>query len=101
MRITQIHHMKMLENSLFGWVQESLLQALHVIGKINPAAETLADPYKGEPLYLEFPITKSHLLPIMSSSKRAHIPGVAKPNQYLEHSPETHRIHLFPPIATE
>jgi hypothetical protein len=64
-------------------------------------AETLADPYKGKtplprvPNYRE-PFASRHVIHQKSPNTWS-----GKANQYLEHSPETHRIHSFPPIATE
>ena len=61
------------------------------------AAETLADPYKGK--------TPLPRVPNYQEPFAACHPNTwnAKANQYLEQSPETHkhRMHSFPPIATE
>ena len=37
MTTKQIRHMEMRENSVREWVNDQLLRALHVKGKINPA----------------------------------------------------------------
>ncbi len=64
-------------------------------------AETLADPYKGKtplprvPNYQE-PFASRHVIQQKSSNTWSH-----EANQYLEPSLETHRMHSFPPIATE
>ena len=60
-------------------------------------AETLADPYKGK---TPLPRVPNYQEPFASRHPNT---WNAKANQYLEHSPETHnhRIHSFPPIATE
>ena len=57
-------------------------------------AETLADPYKGK--------TPLPRVPKPFASRHPNTWN-ARANQYLEQSPETlnHRIHSFPPIATE
>jgi hypothetical protein len=60
-------------------------------------AETLADPYKGK--------TPLPRVPNYQETFASCHPNTwnATANQYLEQSPETrnHRIHSFPPIATE
>ena len=63
----------------------------------NKTAETLADPYKGK---TPLPRVPNYQEPFASRHPNT---WNAKANQYLEHSPETHnhRIHSFPPIATE
>ncbi len=63
----------------------------------SPPAETLADPYKGK---TPLPRVPNYQEPFASRYPNT---WKAKANQYLEHSPETHnhRIHSFPPIATE
>ena len=60
-------------------------------------AETLADPYKGK---TPLPRVPNYQEPFASRHPNT---WNARANQYLEHSPETHnhRIHSFPPIATE
>jgi hypothetical protein len=64
-------------------------------------AETLADPYKGKtplprvPNYQE-PLASRHIIQQKSPNTWS-----GRANQYLKPSPETHRIHPFPPIATE
>jgi len=66
-------------------------------GKDPLSAETLADPYKGK---TPLPRVPNYQEPFASRQPNT---WNAKANQYLEHSPETHnhRIHSFPPIATE
>ncbi len=60
-------------------------------------AETLADPYKGKILNsFQEPFASCQVIHQKSPNTWS-----GKANQYLEPSPETHRIHLFPPIATE
>ncbi len=64
-------------------------------------AETLADPYKGKiplPRVNSFQETFASHQVIQQKSPNT---WSGKAIQYLEHSPETHRIHSFPPIATE
>jgi hypothetical protein len=60
-------------------------------------AETLADPYKGK--------TPLPRVPNYQETFASRQPNTwnARANQYLEQSPETHnhRMHSFPPIATE
>ncbi len=60
-------------------------------------AETLADPYKGK---TPLPRVPNYQEPFASRHPNT---WNARANQYLEQSPETHnhRIHSFPPIATE
>ena len=60
-------------------------------------AETLADPYKGK---TPLPRVPNYQEPFASRHPNT---WNARTNQYLEQSPETHnhRIHSFPPIATE
>ena len=62
--------------------------------------ETLADPYKGKtplPRVLNYQesFASRHIIHQKSPNTWS-----GKANQYLEPNPETHRIHLFPPIAT-
>jgi hypothetical protein len=64
-------------------------------------AETLADPYKGK---IPLPRVNSFQEPFVSRQviqQKSPNTWSGKANQYLEPSPETHRLHLFPPIATE
>jgi hypothetical protein len=60
-------------------------------------AETLADPYKGK---TPLPRVPNYQEPFASRHPNT---WNARANKYLEQSPETHhhRIHSFPPIATE
>jgi hypothetical protein len=60
-------------------------------------AETLADPYKGK---TPLPRVPNYQEPFASRHPNT---WNARANQYLEQSPETHnhRMHSFPPIATE
>ncbi len=62
-----------------------------------PHAETLADPYKGK---TPLPRVPKNQEPFASRNPKT---WNARTNQYLEQSPETHyhRMHSFPPIATE
>jgi hypothetical protein len=61
-------------------------------------AETLADLYKGK---TPLPRVPNYREPFASRHIKSPNTWSGKANQYLEHSPETHRIHSFPPIATE
>jgi hypothetical protein len=64
-------------------------------------AETLADPYKGK---TPLPIVPSYREPFASChviQQKSPNTWSGRTNQYLEPSLETHRIHSFPPIATE
>ncbi len=63
----------------------------------NDNAETLADPYKGK-----IPLPRVPNYQELFASRHPNTWN-AKANQYLEQSPKTHnhRIHSFPPIATE
>ena len=67
----------------------------------SKVAETLADPYKGR---IPLPGVNSFQEPFASRQviqQKSPNTWSGKANQYLEPSPETHRIDLFPPIATE
>ena len=64
-------------------------------------AETLADPYKGKTLLLRVPNYREPFASHHIIHQKSPNTWSDKANQYLEPSPETHRIHLFPPIATE
>ncbi len=64
-------------------------------------AETLADPYKGN---IPLPRVNSLQEPYASRQviqEKSPNTWSDRTNQYLEPILETHRIHLFPPIATE
>jgi hypothetical protein len=60
-------------------------------------AETLADPYRGK---TPLPRVPNYQEPFASRHPNT---WNARANQYLEQSPDTHnhRMHSFPPIATE
>ena len=65
------------------------------------SAETLANPYKGK---IPLPRVNSFQEPYASRQviqQKSPNTWSDRTNQYLESILETHRIHLFPPIATE
>ncbi len=67
----------------------------------NEIAETLADPYKGKTPLPRVPYYRESFASRQIIHQKSPNTWSDKANQYLEHSPETNRIHLFPPITTE
>ena len=64
-------------------------------------AETLADPYKGKTPLPRVPNYREPFASRHGIQQKSPNTWSGNTNQYLEPSLETHRIHSFPPIATE